>query len=258
MSTLMEKLITDARPAPPKLLVYGEPGVGKTTFAAGSGCTLVDCENGAGNIPGLKRTQYLKNWNEIHNWLVELIRNADKAGPVAIDTIDWMIHRITEHVIIDLEPSKANDITNTIGSSHGGYYKARDIVINIVSRELLPALNELTARGCPVILLAHASNVKITTPEGFDQRLAGPDLPHWIAPLFIEWADGVLYAHRDFKKDRVLRTTGNNLITAKNRYSMPEILPLDWGAVVQAIARNFQLHTADNPQHRHGARRVGG
>jgi hypothetical protein len=80
----------------------------------------------------------------------------------------------TERIlVIDLDGKSPKDITNTIGSSHGGYYKAREIVQNIVYRDLLPMLNAVADQGVAIILLAHAANTKITTPEGFDVRL-GP------------------------------------------------------------------------------------
>ena len=54
------------------MIVYGQPGVGKTTFAAQAGALLIDCENGAGAIPGL--------WGYIGIDLVETAR-----GPLVVD-----------------------------------------------------------------------------------------------------------------------------------------------------------------------------
>ena len=115
--------------------------------------------------------------------------------------------------------------------------KAREIVNNIVSRDLLPLLNAITDRGIAVILLAHAANTKITTPEGYDVRLAAPDIPQWIAPTFVEWADAVLYASRETTGERVLTTEGTSNVTAKNRYGLPETLPLSWEAFAEAMPR---------------------
>ena len=233
--TLMNSLITTTTPAPPKLIVYGQPGVGKTTFAASARAVLIDCENGAGAVGGLTRTPYLQTWPQMRQWLVQLASaSADGIPAVAIDTIDWMVQRIVEHVVVDLDVKSPSDITNTLGSSHGGYYKAREIVQNIVYRDLLPMLNAITDLGAAVILLAHAANTKMTTPEGYDLRLAAPDLPQWIAPAFIEWSDGVLYASRDGEQ-RVLRTEGTNIVLAKNRYSLPSELPLSWAALMNAM-----------------------
>jgi len=160
---------------------------------------------------------------------------------LAVDTIDWMVQRIAEHVVLDLDGKARNDITNTLGTAHGGYFKAREIVQNIVYRDLLPMLNAVADKGIAIILLAHAANTKMTTPEGFDQFMASPDLPHWIAPPFIEWADCVLYARRDGDQ-RMLMTEGTNVILAKNRYSLPPEVPLSWPALMQAL-----IATQPNP-----------
>jgi len=246
---LMDSLITTTTPAPPKMIVYGQPGVGKTTFAASADAILIDCENGAGAVRGLKRTPYLQSWPQMRQWLVELASSPpNDVSALAIDTIDWMVQRIVEHVVLDLDGKAQGDITNTLGTAHGGYFKAREIVQNIVYRDLLPMLNAVADQGVAIILLAHAANTRMTAPEGFDLRLAAPDLPHWIAPPFIEWVDAVLYASRDGDR-RTLLTQGTNVILAKNRYSLPADLPLSWSALMQALTAS--------PSPAHGLRVVG-
>ncbi len=252
--SLLESLITTTMIAPPKLLVYGLPGIGKTTLAASARAVLLDCENGAGTIPGLRRTPYLESWPQMRDWLVELARaNTKDISVVAIDTIDWLLHRVTEYVVIDLDGKSPQEITNTLGAAHGGYYRAREVVQNIVSRELFPLLNALTARGIVILLLAHAANAKMTTPEGYDLRLAAPDLPTWIAPLFVEWADAVLYAHQS-GGERTLQTVGSNVVLAKNRYSLPAELPLQWPALMAAITGNMNTTnpSSNNGDQSHG------
>lgn len=234
---LTDTLITTETPAPPKLIVYAPPGVGKTTFAKSAGAILIDCENGAGAIPGLTRTPYLQTWMEMRQWLQEFATKSP-GRPVAVDTADWMIQRIAEHVVLDMTKTPKGEInmTSTLGSAHGGYFKARDVVRNIVYRELLPMFNAIS-NTVPIILLAHAVNQKSTTPEGFEVRQASPDFPDWISAPFIEWADCVFYAQRNGAA-RTVMTEGNNLILAKNRYALPPELPLDWPAIIQAISNN--------------------
>ena len=120
----------------------------------------------------------------------------------------------------------------------------REIVNNIVSRDLLPLLNAITDRGIAVILLAHAANTKITTPEGYDVRLAAPDIPQWIAPTFVEWADAVLYASRETTGERVLTTEGTSNVTAKNRYGLPSKVGLSWKDLSDAIQQGLERQSA--------------
>jgi AAA domain len=239
----LSDIITSATPAPPKLLIYGMPGAGKTTLAAEAGALVIDCENGAGAIPNLHRTPYLRSWPQVDVWLDLLLEQPPEEHgypAVAIDTLDWLLHRICEHVVIDLDPKNADAVTNTLGSSHGGYFKAREIVQNIVSRSLLPALNALTDRGIAVILLAHAAHTKWTSPEGLQMRTAGPDLPEWIAPLFVEWADAVLYLRHE-RDERTFVTQGGNTIVAKNRYGLAPTIAGSWPSLTNAIDDGLAL-----------------
>lgn len=243
--SLLASIVTQSDPAPPKLFIYGSPGVGKTSLAAQAGALLVDCENGAGNIPGLARTPYLANWPLIKQWLGEIARdNSGKYRAVAIDTMDWLVRRIVEHVCIDMDPGskKGNPLLNTIGSAHGGYYKARDIVENVINRELIPVLNEI-AQTRTLILLGHAVSQKLTTPEGFDTRLASPDLPKEILPYFVEWADAVIYYAIDANGAAVRRTmytATTSTVLAKNRYGLPPVIQdASWPALMDAVVNSF-------------------
>ncbi|QYU68200.1 ATP-binding protein [Leptolyngbya sp. 15MV] len=117
--SLLDSVITTTTPAPPKILVYGTPGVGKTTFAASAGALLLDCENGAGAVPGLTRTPFLKSWPEVQAWLAEIKANPPEGlGAVAIDTLDWLVQRIVEYVVMDLDKKSKGEVTNTLSSAH--------------------------------------------------------------------------------------------------------------------------------------------
>ncbi|MCL2117961.1 MAG: hypothetical protein FWH27_05990 [Planctomycetaceae bacterium] len=58
-----------------------------------------------------------------------------------------------------------------------------------------------------------------------------------------EWCDAILLATREFsaaKGDksgggRILRCTPSAVGIAKNRYGFPDVLPLDWNAIYQAM-----------------------
>lgn len=232
--SLMEQLITNTTPAPPKVIIYGQPGVGKTTIAAAAGALLVDFENGAGMVPNLIRTPYIDSWHDGRKWLQEMV-NAESIPPaIAIDTVDWLVTRIIEHVCVDLDGKFPGDITNTIGTAHGGYFKAREIVRNIIFRDLFPLLNRINQRGAVIILLAHATNAKETTPEGFEIRRASPAVPPEYIGMFTEWVDALLYAHMDGDK-RMVTTRCTNVVVAKNRFGMEQDMPLDWPTLASAM-----------------------
>jgi DNA polymerase III delta prime subunit len=236
MAVNLSQLIKSPTIAPPKILVYGPPGIGKSTLAADAEAVLVDCENGAGAIPNLTRTPYLGTWKEQWEWLSELTKEPPPV--MAIDTMDWMVKRIVEHVCIDLDGKNPGDILNTLGGAHGGFFKAREIVANVVNRHLFPLLNQFIGKGSAILMLAHAVNDKSTTPEGYDIKKAEPDIPEFIRADIIEWADCVFYASKSVEGTRQLQTEESNNVTAKNRYSMPNPIALSWQSVMEAITNS--------------------
>jgi len=74
----------------PKGIVYGPPGVGKTTFGAGSGGLIVDTENGAAHMQ-CDRTPYLPDWKAIEQWLNALAAGGHEYGAIVIDSVDWLL-----------------------------------------------------------------------------------------------------------------------------------------------------------------------
>jgi hypothetical protein len=232
---LMDTLITKTTPTAPKLIVYGVPGVGKTSLAAEAGALLIDMENGAGAVPNLQRTPYIEKYETVMGWLREIAQMHQPPSVLAIDTLDWLVRRVVEVVTQDLDP-KSKGVVNTLGGSHGGYFKGREVVENVVHGELLPALNYINSRGVAILMLAHAENVKMRTPEGIDLSVAAPDIPGFIRNVFIEWADAVLYAKFGTERKRVLVTVESGTVTAKNRYGLDPEIPLSWKVITEGVA----------------------
>lgn len=237
--TLYDSLITTTGAAPPRIILYSREGVGKSTFAVRAKALMIDCELGLGAIKGARRTPYLQTWQEIKEWIFEIGASPPPRCKVAaLDTGDWAVRRIEEDVTLvtdKRQEAAMRDLTNTIGSAHGGFFKAREIVKNIVYKQLIPGLNAIVNQGMAVIVLAHAANVKMTSPEGIETWMAGPDFPEYISAALREWADCIFYA-RSVNGERSMLTQGTNVIIAKNRYGLPPVMPLSWDVFMQAKA----------------------
>lgn len=121
-------------------------------------------------------------------------------------------------------------------------------------REVLEGLNALrTQRGMAVILIAHTEIRRFDSPETEPYDRYQPKLQARTSALVREWCDAVLFANYRtiVKKDevgfnktvargvstgeRLLFTSERPAYMAKNRYSLPESLPLSWAAFEQAI-----------------------
>lgn len=228
--SLLETIIAKPTPSAPKGIVYGPPGIGKTTFGAMAGNSLIlDCENGAGAIQ-CQRTPYLSTWSEIADWLTIFEHEEHDYRALVIDSIDWLIRRCEEHVA-----GSHAKLDQTLNRSHGGYGNGKQVLKNYVYQVLLPQLDRIVNRGIAVILLAHAKRSEIVDVDGVTTEKTTADLPDEYRNVFVEWSDFVCLARMDGDGNRVLITRETPRALAKNRYGMPEVIAFDWNSFTAAI-----------------------
>jgi hypothetical protein len=243
--TLLRSVITEPAPGAPKGIIYGPPMAGKSTFGGSAeDSLLIDCENGAGAIPCC-RTPYLASWTEIHDWLTAIERDDHPYRVIAVDTLDWMLRRLEEHV-----SGSVGKIDSTLNRSHGGYGNGKQVLRNYVYQQLLPLLDRIVGRGIAVLLLAHAKRTEITDVDGVTSEKTSVEVPDGYLNVFVEWSDFVCLARQDSDGNRVLVTRETPRALAKNRYGMPEAIPFDWpsftAAVAGGLSHTFQTQTKEN------------
>lgn len=242
--SMFQNVIENPSPSAPKGIICGPPGVGKTTFGATAEDSLIiDCEHGAGAIP-CRRTPYLETWPEIENWLRAVERDEHPYKTLVIDSIDWLLRRLEEHV-----SGSTSKISQTLNRSHGGYGAGKQVMKNYVYQQLLPTLDRIVGRGIAVVLLAHAKRSEITDVDGVTREKTTADLPDEYRNIFVEWSDFVCLARQDLDGNRVLMTCETPSALAKNRYGMPPVIPFDWrsfiAAVSEGLSRTFVAQKAD-------------
>jgi hypothetical protein len=200
--SLLENIIAKPTPSAPKGIVYGPPGIGKTTFGAGAtDALIIDCENGAGAIQ-CQRTPYLSTWSEISQWLTAIEREDHPYKTLVIDSIDWLLRRVEEQVA-----GSEGKIDQTLNRSHGGYGNGKQVMKNYVYQTLLPQLDHIVNhRGIAVIMLAHAKRNEITDVDGITTEKTTAELPYVYLYVFVEWSDWVCLARKDGDNNRVLIT----------------------------------------------------
>ena len=99
-----------------------------------------------------------------------------------------------------------------------------------------------------VILLAHAKIEKFADPESTAFDRFSPRLNKNATALLCEWCDAILLATREHGAakgeksggQRILRCVGTPACVAKNRYGLPEMLPLSWSALMNGLAGNSE------------------
>lgn len=231
----LASIISGKIDAPCRVLLYGVEGVGKSTFGAGAPSPIfLGSEEGTGHL-NVKRFPKPESWAEVLEALRTLKEDNHSFETLVVDTLDWIEPLIWREVC-------ARDGKQLIEEVGGGYGKGYTAAVD-EWRKLLATLEQLqAAKRMHVVLLAHSHIKSFKNPEGDDfdryqiklnERAAGP---------LKEWADAVLFAkhetlaHKDKQKRvrgvstgaRLIHTERTAAYDAKNRYSLPEELPLSW------------------------------
>lgn len=239
----------------PRLIVVGEPGVGKTSFGAGApDVVIVPTEDGAlgTNTPRIPNEGKCETWDE---FLLALrtLRDGEHAYKWAcIDTMN-VAERLCAEMICKRD---FNGVWNSSKNVEG--FNAYGKGEKAVASELGEALNLIDAlqqrRGMGVILLAHMGLHKQGNALGPDFYKFGAQMskPSW--ERICGWADQIGHACREVraakegKEDKAARVSaigserwiifeGGPARDAKSRagYEMPEKILLSWDEYEKAL-----------------------
>jgi len=232
MSFDLSSITRETATRAPKGIVYGPPGVGKTTFGASTGGVVVDTENGIPQGLDVLHTPYLDSWPKIESCLSSILSVQDKPQAIVVDTVDWMLRRIEEHVAGTDGSTKG--MVSTLNKSQGGYGNGKQVLRNYVYQYLLPTLDKLVNSGVAVVLLAHTVRRELTSMEGGTYERSMPAIHPDLADVMIEWSDFVGAACiQANQRTLILQETGQ--LVAKNRYGISSPVLLNWGDFVDAI-----------------------
>ncbi len=225
---LLESVKRGKENNPPRLLVYGTEGVGKSTFAADAPKPIfIQTEDGLGEIE-CEKFPLAKTLDDVMKSIEALYTEKHDYGTVVIDSVDWLERLIWDRVCRDF-PVKYNSIEKVDGGYGKGYVHALTHW-----REFLTALNGLRhERQMVVILIGHAKIEKFEEPGSAAFDRFSPKLHKHAAAMLIEWCDAVLFACSETdvstkEKKRLLKTIAGQNFVAKNRYQLQDKLPLHW------------------------------
>lgn len=240
------QIIRGATLAPPRIVIYGEDKIGKSTFGASADTPLfIQTEDGSEEI-GPDRLPRCDTYAELRAALAFAVRS-DEHATVVVDNLSGLEALVQQHVC------RAGGVASIEDYGYGkGYAKAEEVW----AREVLPTLDACRAAGKVVIVIGHSQIRRAESPESepYDQHTL--DLHKSISALVRKWADVIGFAARSVKVEetdvgfgvkrrrgvnigdkRALHLVGAPAFVAGNRYGLPASIKLSWPAFVDAMSK---------------------
>lgn len=217
---------------PIRAIVHGLEGVGKSTLGANAPKPIfLASEDGTAHLD-VARFPMPQSWTDVMEAIRVLTHEEHDFRTLVIDTLDWLEPLCWAHVC------QLNGKRNMEEFSYGkGYLLAVD-----QWRWLLQGLDLLARnRRMHILMIAHSAIRRVDDPQvgAFDRYQM--KLHDKSAAVLREWVDAVLFARHDLKVierngksrgmssgNRLLHTTWTAAYDAKNRFDLPDTLPLSW------------------------------
>lgn len=251
----LAEITTKPKATPAAMVLFGPPGIGKTSFGAAiPGCVFMHDDQEEG-IHTLKSTGQvaadlpilppMTRWGEVLDCCKALLDGEHNHKCLVIDTLGGCERLCHEFVCNESFQGEWGD------KGFASYQKGYEVALP-AWRSFLNALDKLrTQRGMRILFLAHSQVKTFRNPTSEDYDRYIPDCHHKTWNLTHKWADIVLFAnyfvvvdkHGKGKggQERSMYTQNHAAYEAKNRYNLPEEIPMGnsgaeaWGNLTAAI-----------------------
>lgn len=232
---------------PAKTMIYGQPGIGKTSFGFSAPAPVgIITEMG---IAGLEGVEYIDlsgddaTWQKVLDAIEHLATTKHEFKSLIVDVIDG-VSKLCEEFICQTEYNgqwTAKKGVDAFIPFAAGYTRTA-----IELRKLTLYLDRLIQnKGMQVILLSHVEvhNIKNATGADYGKFAGGMDKREW--QVFHKWCDVIGYAHHEqrvygdkegkggkekIEKERVVTFLGSGGADCKSRagFTLPDSMPLDY------------------------------
>lgn len=230
-----------------KTVIYGAEGIGKTTLAAQFPQPLFIDTEGSTKQLDVARLPAPSSWEMLMQEL-DFVRDKRPCATLVIDTVDWA----EQLCIADLCAKNGKSGIEDFGYGKGWEFEKESF------GKFLNKLTEVINAGINVTLTAHAALRKFEQPDemgSYDrwEMKLGSKTTNKISPLIKEWADIVLFCnyktmvvqtdkegkkHKAQGNRRVMYTQHHSCWDAKNRYGLPEEIPMEYAQIAHIFSNS--------------------
>lgn len=226
---------------PPRVVLHGPHGIGKSTWAAKAPKPIfIQTEDGLDSI-GADRFPVAKSLDDVWQAVTLLLQEEHDYKTVVIDTADWLERLVWAAVCAAGSKTIIEDF---------GYGKGYVMALGHWER-FFRGCDKLREKGLGVVVLAHTEVKTYNPPDTDPYDRYQIKLHRHAAANLEEWADAVLFATQkiyvktDGSKNRAVNTAPERVVytdgrpawRAKNRYGLPFELPLDFAALMAAMKK---------------------
>lgn len=216
---------------PPRVMIYGVPGIGKSSFGAMAPKSIfITPEGGVDEIAGAKVLPNINTYDDVVEGVNELITGKHEYGTLVMDSADW-IEKLCQAKIIGNQKS----IVTANGGYGAGFSESEKLHAALIKQ--LETLRE--KRNMNIIITAHSQVKMVKDPEAIhDYECYDTKMHEKVSSLWREWVDAVLFArYKTYVKkveegsddkaralgtgERIVYTEERPSFKAKNRYGLP-------------------------------------
>ncbi len=220
----------------PTFIIYGDPGIGKTT-AAGTipGRTLViDIDGGSQVLRDCEGVDILtihENMDGFRDLFNEIHAIADDYDTIVLDNLS----ELEKYMLVVLADSGKNE-----GVPEMRHYQRVQFALRDVCRKL----RDLREEGKNVIINAWSMALEIEQAEGVIKTLQAPMISKKISSELCGLFDIVGYMRirrgKDGENVRVIELSSSDSFIAKNRYGSPDVCSPDLGKLIDHIQKGAE------------------